>query len=74
MSLPENHRTKYGLTSTRVHGNTLPLMAINDAHEAAAQIADRGHHAEVASQIRALKWEAEMPIYASAIRTVKSVV
>ena len=57
MTLAENLRTKYGLTSFRVHGNSLPLLAINDALEAAAQIADRSHAPEVSSQIRALKWE-----------------
>jgi hypothetical protein len=43
-------------------------LAINDALEAAAQIADRSHDAEVARQIRALKWKAELPI-----RTVRNV-
>ena len=41
MTLAENLRTKYGLTSFRVHGDSLPLLAINEALEAAAQIADR---------------------------------
>ena len=71
MTLAENLRTKYGLTSFRVRGNSLPLLAINDALEAAAQIADRSDDAEIASQIRALKWKAEMPIYASAIQMMR---
>jgi len=40
-----------------VRGNALPLLAINEALEAAAQITDRSHTPEIASQIRALKWE-----------------
>jgi len=38
MTLAENLRTKYGLTS---FGNSLPLLAINNALEAAAQIEHR---------------------------------
>ena len=56
MTLAENLRTKYALTSFKMHGNCLPLMAINEALEAAAQIADRGDAPAVANQIRALKW------------------
>jgi hypothetical protein len=74
MTLAENLRTKYGLTSLKVGGNCLPLTAINEALEAAAQIADRGHAPEVASQIRALKWEAQAetpPIYVSEIEIAR---
>jgi len=56
MTLAEKLRTKYDLTSFRLHGNSLPLLAINEALEAAAQIADRADALAVASQIRALKW------------------
>jgi len=54
-------------------GSCLPLTAINEALEAAAQIADRSHAPEIANQIRALKWEAKMPSYASEIQTARDV-
>jgi hypothetical protein len=73
MTLAETLRTKYGLTSLKLGGNCLPLTAINEALEAAAQIADSSHAPEVANQIRVLKWEAEMHIYASAIQTARDV-
>jgi hypothetical protein len=72
MTLAENLRTKYGLTSLKLGGSCLPLTAINEALETAAQIADRGDAPEIASQIRALKWEAETPpIYVSEIQTAR---
>ena len=73
MTLAENLRTKYGLTSLKLGGNCLPLTAINEALEAAAQIADRRHAPEVANEIRSLKWEAEMPPYISEIQTTRDV-
>ena len=71
MTLAENLRTKYGLTSLKTGGSCLPLTAINEALEAAAQIADCSHAPEIANQIRALKWEAKMPTYASEIQTAR---
>jgi len=46
----------------------------NEALETAAQIADRSHAPEIASQIRALKWEVQAetpPIYVSEIQTAR---
>jgi hypothetical protein len=59
MTLAENLRSKYGLTSLKAGGSCLPLTAINEALETAAQIADRSHAPGIANQIRALKWEAQ---------------
>jgi hypothetical protein len=41
MTLAEDLRTKYGLTSLKIRGNCVPIAAINEALERAAQIADR---------------------------------
>ena len=74
MTLAEILRKKYGLTSLKLGGCCLPLAAINEALESAAQIADRGHAPEVANQIRGLKWEAQpeiSPICASEIRAAR---
>ena len=74
MTLAEDLRTKYGLTSLKLGGSCLPLTAINEALEAAAQIADRSHAPEIANQIRALKWEAQAetpPIYVSEIQAAR---
>ena len=73
VTLAENLRTKYGLTSLKAGGSCLPLTAINEALEAAAQIADCSHAPEIANQIRALKWEAKMPSCASEIQTERDV-
>ena len=56
MTLGEDLRKKYALTSLKPGGNCLALMAINEALEAAAQIADQENAADVASRIRSLKW------------------
>jgi hypothetical protein len=72
MTLAENLRTKYDLTSLKSGGSGLPLTAINETLETAAQIADRSHAPEIANQIRALKSEARVetpPIYVSEIQT-----
>ncbi len=69
----KNLRTKYGLTSLKAGGSCLALTAINEALEAAAQIADQSHAPEIANQIRALKWEAKMPSYASEIQAARDV-
>ena len=71
MTLAEDLRTKYALTSFKVRGNCLPLMAINEALEAAAQVADRGDSPGIACQIRALKWQTQTPTYASEIDTAR---
>ena len=71
VTLAEDIRTKYGLTSLKTGGSCLALTAINEALEAAAQIADCSHAPEIANQIRALKWEAKMPTYASEIQTAR---
>ncbi len=73
MTLAEDIRTKYGLTSLKAGGGCLTLTAINEALEAAAEIADRSHAPEIANEIRALKWEAKMPSYASEIQTARDV-
>jgi len=73
VTLAEDIRTKYGLTSLKAGGSCLALTAINEALEAAAEIADRSHAPEIANQIRALKWEAKMPSYASEIQTARDV-
>jgi hypothetical protein len=71
MTLAENLRTKYGLTSLKVGGNYLALTAINEALEAAAQVADRNNAPEVANQIRSLKWDATTPTYTPEIQTAR---
>ncbi|HEV2731144.1 MAG TPA: hypothetical protein VGV15_14020 [Terriglobales bacterium] len=73
MTLAENLRIKYGLISLKLNGNCLPLVAINEALETAAKIADRRHAPEVANQIRILKWQAQTPIFASEIQTERDV-
>ena len=73
VTLAEDIRTKYGLTSLKAGGSCLALTAINEALEAAAEIADRSHAPEIANEIRALKWEAKMPSYASEIQTERDV-
>ena len=73
INVAEDIRTKYGLTSLKAGGSCLPLTAINEALEAAAQIADQSHAPEIANQIRALKWEAKMPSYASEIQSERDV-
>jgi len=74
MTLAENLRTKYCLTSLKLGGSCLPLAAINEALETAAQIEDHGHASEIAKQIRGLKWEAQAeapPIYVSEDQTAR---
>jgi hypothetical protein len=56
MTLGEELRSKYTLTSLKAKGSALALLAINDALEAAAEIADQEHSAIAASRIRSLKW------------------
>ncbi len=55
MTLGEELCRKYALTSLKGSGS-FPLMAINEALEAAAQIADEGGAPNVAARIRSVKW------------------
>ena len=56
MTLAEELRRKYQLTSLRTRGEALALLAINDALEAAAHVADQEQSPKIAARIRALKW------------------
>ena len=56
LTLAEDLRKKYALTSLKLDGSRFPLMAINEALETAAQIADQENAPDVASRIRSLKW------------------
>ena len=55
MTLGEELCRKYALTSLKGSGS-FPLMAINEALEAAAQIADEEGAPSVAARIRSVKW------------------
>jgi hypothetical protein len=56
MTLAEEIRRKYALTSLRAKREQWVLMAINEALEAAAEVADQEKSAVAASRIRSLKW------------------
>ena len=56
MTLGEELRKKYALTSLKPKGASLALLAINEALELAAEIADQEHSPLAASRIRSLKW------------------
>lgn len=56
MTLAEEIRAKYALTSFKARSTCLPLLAINEALEVAADIADQEHSPVAASRIRSLKW------------------
>ena len=56
MTLAEALRRKYALTSFKAKGSSLALLAINEALQAAAEIADQEHSPIAASRIRSLKW------------------
>lgn len=56
MTLGEELRKKYALTSLRTKGAASVLLAINDVLERAAKIADEENSLVVASRIRSLKW------------------
>jgi hypothetical protein len=56
MTLGEELRCKYALTSLKARGSSLALLAINDALEAAAEVADQENSPAAASRIRSLKW------------------
>jgi hypothetical protein len=56
MTLGEDLCRKYALTSLKPNGGSFPLMAINEALEASAQMADREQASDLAARIRSLKW------------------
>jgi len=56
MTLAEELRCKYALTSYRATGTSPVLLGINEALEAAAGIADQEDSPVAASRIRSLKW------------------
>lgn len=56
MTLGEELRRKYALTSLKPKAATLTIMAINEALEAAAQVADQESSPAIAFRIRCLKW------------------
>jgi len=56
MTLGEELRRKYALTSLKPKGEPLALLAINETLEAAAEIAEQEHAPMIAARIRSLKW------------------
>ena len=61
MTLGEVLCKKYALTSFKVGGCSLAILAINEALEAAAMLAEEQKQVAVAARIRSLKWsETEM--------------
>ena len=56
MTLAEQLRINYALTSFKTRGSSVVLLAINEALEIAADIADQEHSPLAASRIRSLKW------------------
>ncbi len=56
MTLGEDLCKTYGLTSLKRGGCSLALLAINEALEAAAQIAELEEDSKIANRIRSLKW------------------
>ena len=56
MTLGEVLCKKYALTSFKVGGCSLAILAINEALEAAAMLAEEQKQVDVAARIRSLKW------------------
>jgi hypothetical protein len=56
MTLGEELRRKYALTSLRAKGERSALLAINETLEAAAEIAEQEQAPIIAARIRSLKW------------------
>jgi hypothetical protein len=56
MTLGEELRRKYALTSLKAKGAPLALLAINETLDAAAEIAEQEHAPVIAARIRRLKW------------------
>jgi hypothetical protein len=69
MTLAEELRRKYALTSLKAKGARLALLAINEALEAATQIADQENSPVVASRIRSLKWTGKASVSVSELLT-----
>jgi hypothetical protein len=55
MTLAEELRRKYALTSFKPKGPSMVLLAINGTLEVAAEMADQEHSPLAASRIRSLK-------------------
>ena len=63
MTLGEALCKKYALTSFRNGGCSSAILAINEALEAGAMIAEEQKQVDVAARIRSLKWaETQMSI------------
>ena len=61
MTLGEALCKKYALTSFKLGGCSLAILAINEALETAAMIAEEQKQVDIAARIRSLKWsETEM--------------
>ena len=56
MTLGEVLCKKYALTSFKTGGCSLAILAINEALEAAAMLAEEQKQVDVAARIRSLKW------------------
>jgi hypothetical protein len=56
MTLGEELRRKYALTSFKPSGDSMAVLAINEALEIAAGIAEQEKATSVATSIRKLKW------------------
>jgi hypothetical protein len=68
MTLGEQLRNKYALTSLRAKGGPSVLLAINEVLEIAAEIADQEQSATAASRIRSLKWVDLVAITPASVR------
>jgi hypothetical protein len=67
MTLGEELRDKYALTSLRAKGAPSVLLAINEVLEIAAEIADQEQSTTAASRIRSLKWADLVPIMPASV-------
>ena len=70
MTLGEELRRKYALTSLRAKGESFALLAINETLEAAAEIAEQDQAPAIAARIRRLKWADDKMAPASVHRRV----
>ena len=59
MTLGDELRRKYALTSLKAKGELLALLAINETLDAAAEIAEQEHAPVIAARIRSLKWRGQ---------------
>jgi hypothetical protein len=71
MTLGEDLCRKYSLTSCKARGGRLTLLAINEALEAAAKMADLEHSSIVANRIRNMKCTDNSIARASGSRSVR---